>query len=92
MLERHVIVRRKRGIHLRPAQEIVNLTGQFACEVFLRNGEYRVNAKSIMGILGLAAAEGHELTITTDGVDEADAMTVIFDLIDGGFPNLKEDE
>ncbi len=92
MKEKRVIVRRKRGIHLRPAQEIVNLTGQFACDVFLQNGSYRVNAKSIMGILGLAAAEGHELTITTDGVDEADALNEVFDLIESGFPNLKEDE
>lgn len=75
---------------MRPAQEIVNVTSHFQCDIFLQNGSHRINAKSIMGVIGLAAAKGHELTITTDGTDEAEAMTALFELIDSGFPDLKE--
>ncbi len=92
MQERKVIVKRERGIHLRPAQEIVNVTSKYLCDIFLQNGSHRINAKSIMGVIGLAAAKGHQLTITTDGADEIDAMAAVYELIDAGFPALKEEE
>jgi phosphotransferase system HPr (HPr) family protein len=92
MQERKVTVKRERGIHLRPAQEIVRLTSSFACDVFLQNSRHKINAKSIMGVIGLAAASGHVLTIITDGPDEVEAMNSLYEMIDSGFPDLKEEE
>jgi phosphocarrier protein len=73
------------GLHLRPAQQLVQTVLNFACEVFISKDGQRVNAKSIMGLLTLAAARGTRLSITCDGDDAEEAFKAIRALIESGF-------
>ena len=72
-------------MHLRPAQRLVQTTLQFTCEVYLDKAGYRVNAKSIMGLLTLAAAQGTRLTVICQGEDAEEAMEAVRALVDSGF-------
>ncbi len=92
MLERIVRVRNSKGIHIRPGQEIVQTAEQFLADVFLQNGSKRINAKSMLGIMGLVAGEGTDLKIITDGPDEAEALQALADLIESGFGEELEEE
>ena len=71
----------KLGLHARASAKLTQLAGQFQCAVWLTRNGKRVNAKSIMGVMMLAAAKGSKVTIETDGADEAAAMTAITALI-----------
>lgn len=85
MMERVMLIRNKDGIHLRPAERIAQTAGSFRSDISLRNGECRVNAKSILGILALEAGLGAEVTITAEGPDEAEAVEAVGRLFDDGF-------
>jgi len=61
------------------------LAGSFACEVKLARGERKINAKSIMGVMMLAAGMGAEVVVETDGPDEAQAMEALLALINDKF-------
>ena len=84
-LEEEMMILNKLGIHLRPAQQFVQTVLKFKCEVYLQKDNQRVNAKSIMGLLTLAASQGALLIVSCEGDDAEDAMTAIRDLIDSGF-------
>jgi phosphocarrier protein len=71
----------KLGLHARASAKLTQLAGQFQCAIWLTRNGKRVNAKSIMGVMMLAAAKGSKVTIETDGADEAAAMTAITGLI-----------
>jgi len=71
----------KLGLHARASAKLTQLAGQFQCAIWLTRNGKRVNAKSIMGVMMLAAAKGSKVTIETDGADEAAAMTAITALI-----------
>lgn len=73
------------GLHARPAASVVNTVLKFQSEVYLSLNGHRVNAKSIMGLLTLAAAQGSTLTVTCKGPDAHDAMRAIRALIESGF-------
>ncbi len=73
------------GLHARPAATLVQTVLQFQSEVHIALNGHRVNAKSIMGLLTLAAAQGSVLTVTCDGPDAEDAMTAIRSLLESGF-------
>lgn len=73
------------GMHLRPAQKFVQTVLKFQCEVHVKKDGQRVNAKSIMGLLTLAAAKGARITVVCDGDDAADAINAVRDLVDSGF-------
>ena len=75
----------KLGMHLRPAQQFVQTVLKFQCEVYLQKDNQRVNAKSIMGLLTLAASQGARLLVICDGEDAEEAMAAIRALIDSGF-------
>lgn len=75
----------KLGMHLRPAQRFVQTVLKFKCEVYLQKENQRVNAKSIMGLLTLAASQGARLLVICDGEDAEEAMTAVRDLILSGF-------
>ena len=75
----------KLGLHARPSAQLVSVTSRFASEVFITKGDLRINAKSIMGVMMLAAEKGVELTIEIDGPDEETAMEAILKLIASGF-------
>ena len=73
------------GMHLRPAQQFVQTVLKFSCDVHIEKDGERVNAKSIMGLLTLAAARGTRLTIICEGDDAQDAMEAVRHLIESGF-------
>ncbi len=86
MQEVTVTIRNRAGVHTRPAAMIVKLAAQFKSNVFLTGeNNMRINAKSIIGVMTLAAAQGTCLTLSIDGPDEADATTKLRDLFESGF-------
>lgn len=79
-------VKNKLGLHLRPASQLVKLAAQYSsCEIYLTKGGQRVNAKSIMGVIMLAAEQGSEILIEATGARSADAARSLAKLISGGF-------
>lgn len=74
------------GMHARPAANLVHTVLQFASEVYIQhNNSHRVNAKSIMGLLTLAAAQGSRLTVTCKGPDAQAALDAVRKLFASGF-------
>ncbi|RIX48228.1 MAG: HPr family phosphocarrier protein [Rhodocyclales bacterium GT-UBC] len=71
----------KLGLHARASAKLTQLAGKYKCEVWMAKGARRINAKSIMGVMMLAAGKGSKVTIETDGEDEAEAMTALLALI-----------
>ena len=84
-VEEEMMILNKLGMHLRPAQQFVHTVLKFKCDVYLQKENQRVNAKSIMGLLTLAASQGARLLVTCDGEDAEDAMAAVRDLILSGF-------
>ena len=85
MQRREASIVNKLGLHARASAKLTQLAGQFKSNIWVgRNGK-RVNAKSIMGVMMLAAAKGTSIVIETDGPDEEAAMTALTDLIAGMF-------
>lgn len=85
MIKTAVTISNKLGLHARASAKLTKLAGSFACEVWITRGERRVNAKSIMGVMMLAAGIGTEVTIETDGVDEEQAMEALLRLVNDKF-------
>lgn len=85
MIRRTVTISNRLGLHARASAKLTKLAGSFACEVFMSRNGRRVNAKSIMGVMMLAAGLGSEVEIETEGVDEQPAMDAIVALIDDKF-------
>jgi phosphocarrier protein len=73
------------GIHARPAAALVQLVLGYECDVFISSNGNRVNAKSIMGLLTLAATRGSILSVKCTGDDAEEAMTAIRGLFQAGF-------
>jgi phosphocarrier protein HPr len=85
MLQREVEITNKLGLHARASARLTQVAGQFQADIWLSRSGKRVNAKSIMGVMMLAAAKGCTIVIETDGADEADAMHALQQLIADGF-------
>ena len=81
MLQTKIEISNKLGLHARASAKLTQLAGQFKSEVFLARQGRRVNAKSIMGVMMLAAAKGAEVEIETHGADEDAAMQALIQLI-----------
>ncbi len=81
MIKTRTTISNKLGLHARASAKFTKLAGSFACEVWMSKGERRVNAKSIMGVMMLAAGIGSSVEIETDGVDEQAAMTALLGLV-----------
>ena len=81
MLQQEAEIINKLGLHARASAKLTQLAGQFKSAVWLTRNGKRVNAKSIMGVMMLAAAKGSKVSIETDGADEVAAMTAITALI-----------
>jgi phosphocarrier protein HPr len=71
----------KLGLHARASAKLTKLAGSFPCEVWIAKGERRVNAKSIMGVMMLAAGLGSTVTIDTEGDRAQEAMDALMALI-----------
>jgi phosphocarrier protein len=85
MLQREVEIINKLGLHARASAKLTQVAGRFGADVWLSRNGRRVNAKSIMGVMMLAAAKGSTIVIETEGPDEAEAMKALEDLIAGRF-------
>ena len=71
----------KLGLHARASAKLTQLAGKYKCEVAMSKGTRRINAKSIMGVMMLAAGKGSKVTLETSGPDEAEAMEALLALI-----------
>jgi phosphocarrier protein len=76
------------GMHARPAAKLVQTVLQFACDVHVQMNGQRVNAKSIMGLLTLAAAQGSHIQVTCEGADARAAMDAVRNLFRSGFGEM----
>ena len=85
MLQREVEIVNKLGLHARASAKLTQVAGQFKSNVWASRNGRRVNAKSIMGVMMLAAAQGSRIMIETDGPDEGEAMQAVTQLIAGRF-------
>ena len=81
MIQTTTTISNKLGLHARASAKLTKLAGSFPCEVWMSRGERRVNAKSIMGVMMLAAGIGSEVAIETSGEREQEAMEAILALI-----------
>ena len=81
MIKTSTTINNKLGLHARASAKLTKLAGSFPCEVWLSRGERRVNAKSIMGVMMLAAGMGSTVELETDGADEQKAMDALLALI-----------
>lgn len=81
MIKTSTNINNKLGLHARASAKLTKLAGSFACEVWISKGERRVNAKSIMGVMMLAAGIGSVVELETDGADEQQAMQEMLALI-----------
>ena len=85
MIKSNILISNKLGLHARASAKLTKLASTFGSEVHLARNGRRVNAKSIMGVMMLAAGMGSEIEIEVDGPDEAAAMQALRSLIDGRF-------
>jgi phosphocarrier protein len=85
MIKKTLTISNKLGLHARASAKLTKLAGSFACDVHLTRSGRRVNAKSIMGVMMLAAGMGSEVEIETDGADEQAAQEAIAVLVNDKF-------
>ncbi len=85
MQQREVEIINKLGLHARASAKFTQLASQFASDIWMTRNQRRVNAKSIMGVMMLAAAKGSVVTLETSGADEEAAMAALVGLIDERF-------
>ena len=87
MIEKEFVIKNKLGLHARPAAQLVQITNKHAAEVFIaKNGNgAKINGKSIMGILTLAAAQHSKLVFYVDGADEEIVIQKLSELFEHGF-------
>ena len=81
MLSAEIEIINKLGLHARASAKLTQLAGKFRCEAWMTKGPRRVNAKSIMGVMMLAAGKGSQVVVETDGPDEKEALDAILALI-----------
>lgn len=85
MVEKTVTIKNRAGIHARPAALLVQTANRFSANIFLEKDGEKINGKSIMGILTLAATYNSPIKIIADGSDEEDALQTICRLFDTKF-------
>ena len=81
MIKTRTIISNKLGLHARASAKLTKLAGSFPCEVFMSRGDRRINAKSIMGVMMLAAGLGAEVELETNGECEQEAMNALLALM-----------
>jgi len=85
MIKTTITISNKLGLHARASAKLTKLAGGFPCEVWMTKGERRINAKSIMGVMMLAAGIGSEVELETSGEREQEAMDALLALINDKF-------
>ena len=81
MIKTSTTISNKLGLHARASAKLTKIAGSFPCDVWLSKGERRINVKSIMGVMMLAAGIGSTIEVETDGEQEQEAHTAIWALI-----------
>ena len=85
MVKTEITISNKLGLHARASAKLTKLAGSFPCDVFMSKGERRINAKSIMGVMMLAAGVGSVVELETNGSQEQEAMDALVALINDKF-------
>ena len=85
MIQTTTTISNKLGLHARASAKLTKLAGSFPCEVWIARGDRKVNAKSIMGVMMLAAGIGTQVRLETDGAQEQQAMDALLGLISDKF-------
>jgi len=85
MAKTEITIINKLGLHARASAKLTKLASSFACDVFMSKGERRVNAKSIMGVMMLAAGVGSVVVLETEGEQEQEALSALVELINDKF-------
>lgn len=85
MIEKHVVVRNKLGLHARPSALLAKTANLFRSSIMLTHGKRTVDAKSILGLMTMALPCGTEIVIATDGPDETAAAERIAELFESRF-------
>jgi phosphocarrier protein len=85
MPQANVTISNKLGLHARASAKLTKLAGSFPCDVWMSKAERRINGKSIMGVMMLAAGLGSEVMVETLGEREEEALTALLALIDDKF-------
>jgi phosphocarrier protein len=85
MISREFRISNRLGLHARPSAQLTQVAGKFSSEVYIAKNGRRVNAKSIMGVMMLAAGPGSTVTVDAEGPDEEQAMEAIGALIASRF-------
>jgi len=80
-----VVIPNRLGLHARAAAKLVNAASGFSSQVYLERNGNRINGKSIMGVMMLAASQGSKITIITEGNDEGPALDALLALVEDGF-------
>lgn len=87
-ISRELVVTNKMGIHARPAAMFVKVASKFDADVFVEKDGERVNGKSIMGLMMLAAGHGSVVTVIAEGSDAEEALKALQDLVDRNFEEV----
>lgn len=85
MIKTTTTISNKLGLHARASAKLTKLAGSYPCEVWMTKGERRINAKSIMGVMMLAAGIGSQVELETHGEQEQEAMDALLALIQDKF-------
>ncbi|MBK9674595.1 MAG: HPr family phosphocarrier protein [Betaproteobacteria bacterium] len=85
MQQREVEIVNKLGLHARASAKLTQLAAKYQCDVYMSRATRRVNAKSIMGVMMLAAGKGARVVLETDGPDEVEALEALVGLIEDYF-------
>lgn len=85
MQTQEITIVNKLGLHARASAKLTKLAGSFQCDVWMTKGQRRVNAKSIMGVMMLAAGLGSQVVLETDGPQETEALQALVALIEDKF-------
>jgi phosphocarrier protein HPr len=85
MIKQEIQIINKLGLHARASTKLTQIASQFDCEIWIERNARRVNAKSIMGVMMLAASNGSIITLETDGANERPAMDALVQLINSRF-------
>ena len=85
MIQKELTINNKHGLHARPAAQFVKTANTFRAEIWVEKDDERINGKSIMGLMMLAAAEGSRILIMAEGDDESEAIAALDALVTGGF-------
>ena len=85
MIQTTTTISNKLGLHARASAKLTKLAGSFPCDIWIARGDRKVNAKSIMGVMMLAAGIGTQVRLETDGAQEQQAMDALLALINDKF-------